>query len=63
MGKALIVAALLALAGCQTGGGSFCDIASPWRVRQSVQDAMSAAELAELLAFNETGQRLCHWKP
>ncbi len=61
--KALALAALMALSACQTGGGSFCDIARPMRPSQAAFDAMTAGEIADMLGHNEKGQRLCGWKP
>lgn len=57
--KALILALLL-LAGCQTVGGSFCDVSSPNRL--PVED-MTPAEARKALEHNLLGQRLCGWKP
>lgn len=64
MVRALIFAALFALAGCQTvPKGNFCQIAHPIRLSQKAIDALSDAEVAKLLAFNRKGTALCHWKP
>lgn len=63
MGKALIFAALLALSACQHGGGGFCDIARPMRPSEAALAAMTPAEVADMLGHNETGQRLCGWRP
>lgn len=57
--KALILA-LLILAGCQTAGGSFCDVSSPNRT--PVED-MTPAEARVALAHNLKGETLCGWKP
>lgn len=63
MVRALILASMLALPACQTTGGSFCDIASAIRPSQEQIDQMTDAQVNELLAHNEKGQRLCGWKP
>lgn len=63
MVKILVLAALVALAGCQTAKGSFCAISHPIRLSQKTIAALSDAEVAQVLAFNKKGQRLCHWKP
>lgn len=63
MGKALILAACLALSACVTSGGSFCDIAKPVRLTEAEIAALSDASVADILARNEKGQRLCGWKP
>jgi hypothetical protein len=57
--KALILCLLL-LAGCQTAGGSFCDIAKP--IRTPIED-MTPAEAREALSINEKGAALCGWRP
>lgn len=53
----------IALAGCQTTGGTFCDIARPIRLTDAQVDALTDAQAAEFLAFNRKGQKLCGWKP
>lgn len=63
MGKAVALAALLALTACQTTGGSWCDIAKPIRLSHAVIDVMSDVEVNAVLAQNEKGQKLCGWKP
>lgn len=67
MGKTLGLAAFVALlvaSGCQTVTTSgFCDIARPQRPSQAEIDAMSDARVAEVLAFNEKGRKLCGWAP
>jgi uncharacterized lipoprotein YmbA len=64
MGKALTLAALLALAACTTTpSGSFCDLARhKERPSQAEIDVMSEARRADLLAFYLKGERLCGWK-
>lgn len=61
--KTLIVIAAVALAGCTTARGSFCDIAPQLKYRQQVYDAMTDAEAARHLAYLKTGERLCGWRP
>lgn len=63
MVKALTLAALLALAGCQTAKGTFCDIAKPIRLAPEQVDQLTDAQVAELLGHNTRGQRLCGWRP
>lgn len=63
MGKAVVLAALLVLGGCQTSGGTFCDIARPIRLSEATVDAMTDAEVAAALAHNEKGRKLCGWRP
>lgn len=63
MVKALTFAALLALAGCQTAKGTFCDIAKPIRLAPEQVDQLTDTQVAELLAYNTKGQRLCGWRP
>lgn len=62
MVKALTLAALLALAGCQTTSGSFCQISSPIRLSAEAVDHLSDEEVAAVLAHNEKGRKLCGWK-
>lgn len=62
MAKALTFAAMLALAGCVTSGGSFCDIARPIRVTEQTIAAMTDGEVEAALAHNLKGQELCGWK-
>ena len=61
--KALALSLLIALAGCQTTRGSFCEISQPTRLSRAAIAALSDAEVKKILADNETGRRLCHWKP
>lgn len=63
MVKVLILACMIALAGCQTAKGSFCTIASPIRPSASTIAAMSDAEVRDVLAHNRKGQKLCQWHP
>lgn len=62
MVKVLTIAALLALAGCQTASGSFCAGARPFRVSPQAVDAMTDAQVAAALAHNKKGAALCGWK-
>jgi hypothetical protein len=63
MVKALALAGLLALSGCQTAKGSFCAIAKPIRPSVNTIATMTDAEVQAVLAHNTKGQRICHWKP
>lgn len=61
MVKALTLATLLALAGCQTAKGSFCDIAKPIRLAPEQVDQLTDDQVAQILSLNEKGRRLCGW--
>jgi len=61
MVQALILAALLAVAGCQTAKGSFCAIAHPIRPLASTVTTMTDAEVRDVLAHNTKGRKLCGW--
>ena len=63
MVKIATLAALLALAACQTASGTFCQIARPQRPSAAEIEAMSDARVAEVLAMNRKGQKLCGWRP
>jgi hypothetical protein len=63
MGKGLILAALLALAACTTTKGSFCAVDKPLRPSSAAIDAMTDAQVKDLLAHNRKGQKLCGWRP
>lgn len=54
--------AMISFAACTTPSGSFCDIARPMRPSAAAVDAMTDAEVAAMLAHNETGRKLCGWK-
>ena len=62
MVKALILAALLAVAGCQTAKGSFCAVAHPIRPSAETITTMTDAEVRDVLAHNRKGAALCGWK-
>lgn len=62
MVKALTLAALLAFAGCQTAKGTFCDIAKPIRLAPEQVDQLTDDQVAQLLAHNTKGAKLCGWK-
>lgn len=63
MVKALALAALLCAASCTTTKGSYCSISSPIRLSDKAIGALSDAEVADILARNETGAKLCGWVP
>ncbi|MER8915420.1 hypothetical protein NKI32_16490 [Mesorhizobium sp. M0761] len=63
MGKGLMLALLVALAGCTTASGGFCAISSPLRLSAEAADVLSDAEARALLAHNRKGQKLCGWRP
>lgn len=62
MVKGLILAALIASAGCTTTKAGFCALASPQRPSAAAVDAMTDAQVRALLAHDRTGQKLCGWK-
>lgn len=61
--RILILAAVLALAGCQTPRGSFCEIAEPIRLTAEEVDALGDPAITAVLAHNEKLERLCGVKP
>lgn len=63
MGKVIALAALLAVAGCTTTGGSFCKVEHPIRPTKAEISTLSDATVAAILAHNEKGQKLCGWRP
>lgn len=63
MVKILTLAALIAIAGCTTAGGSFCKVEHPIRPTKAEVKTLSDASVAAILAHNEKGQKLCGWKP
>lgn len=63
MVKRLILVALIALAGCASTKGTFCAIAKPQRPSAAAVDAMTDAQVKDLLAHNRKGQALCGWRP
>ena len=63
MGKGLMLALLVALAGCTTASGGFCAVSSPLRLSAKVVDALSDAEARAFLTHNRKGQKLCGWRP
>ena len=63
MVKALTLSALIALSACQTAKGTFCDIAKPIRLAPEQVDQLTDDQVAQLLAHNIKGQKLCSWRP
>lgn len=62
--RLILIAALGIMAGCTSvPNGTFCDIARPQRPSAAAIDAMTDAQVRELLAHNLKGQRLCGWRP
>lgn len=61
MEKALAIFVMLTLVGC--ANGSFCAIAKPHRFSDATVNIMSDEEVKQELAYNKTGQNLCHWAP
>ncbi len=62
MVKVLILACMIAFAGCQTTKGTFCTIASPIRPSAETIAAMTDQEVRDVLAHNRRGAALCGWK-
>ena len=63
MGKAVALAAMLALTACQSTGGSFCDLAKPIRMTAEQIDMLTDAQVADYLGHNKRGERECGWRP
>ena len=63
MGKAVALAAMLALTACQSTGGSFCDLAKPIRMTPEQIDMLTDAQVADYLGHNKRGERECGWRP
>ncbi len=64
MGKGLIATiTLCVMVGCTTTKGSFCDIAKPMRPSAAAIDAMTDAQVKDLVAHNRKGEKLCGWRP
>jgi len=61
--KTLILAACLALGGCVTARGDFCQISSPIRLSNQIVEQMSDSEVNDVLRHNRLGQELCGWSP
>lgn len=57
----MILLAALALAGCSTTGGDYCLLAKP--IRPSTSDVLTEGTARQILAQNETGEKLCNWTP
>ena len=53
---------LILLGGCATTTGSFCQIEHPLRLSDASIEAMTDAEVADVLTHNRIGERLCGWK-
>lgn len=67
MGKAMILAAVLALAACQTTPSPASDPRAIWcahsEPRRDATDETSRAELDRINAHNAKGAAWCGWKP
>lgn len=59
----MLLVVTLGMAACQSSGGTFCAISKPIRPTQSEIATMSDQSIAQVLAYNERGQRLCGWRP
>lgn len=58
MGKAVVLAGLLALAGCS---GTFC-MSKAIRLSPETVATLSDQEVQDILTHNEKGAALCGWK-
>ncbi|AZO45873.1 hypothetical protein EJ076_34715 [Mesorhizobium sp. M7D.F.Ca.US.005.01.1.1] len=58
-----VIALSLMLAGCAATGGSFCTVEHPIRPTKAEVATLSDASVNAILAHNEKGAKLCHWKP
>ena len=65
MGKALILAAALLLAGCPGPAyeSDFCLLAAPLRPNTAAWLAADRVFKEQIVLHNETGVALCKWKP
>lgn len=71
MGKGLILAALLALAGCAHSPipiGIPCDVfdrdgKTGFEPNRGTSTRWTIGEKEQLIVLNETGERFCGWKP
>ena len=61
MVKIAALITVLVLAGCQAGGGSYCDVAEPIRLSSGAVDALDDRDVNAVLRHNETGAKLCGW--
>lgn len=61
---AIAIALVLALAGCATTRptGSLCTV-GPFRPDAGVTERWTDDEMDQLIVLNESGERLCGWKP
>ncbi len=57
-----LLACLLLPTACQTTGGSLCAVSKQFRPSQASINAMSDQQVADMLAFNLKGKKLCGWK-
>jgi len=61
MAKALILATLIIVSGCQTQSGSFCLIEKPQFLTAAEIDVLPDSVAASILARNEKGRKFCGW--
>jgi hypothetical protein len=59
----LTIAATALLSGCATNSGSPCGGWKPIRPTHAEVMAMSGGTVAQILAHNEQGAKVCGWKP
>lgn len=57
------LAMMLFLAACTTNAGSTCAGFRPIRPANADIDAISPGLTRQIVAHNETGAKLCRWKP
>jgi hypothetical protein len=64
MWKRMLLGSLILPAGCATGGHVQTDVCGPWRaILVAPADVLTRATAGALLVHNETGGRLCGWRP
>lgn len=63
MVKVIALGALVMLAACQTPSAGFCAVAKPHRHSASTIATMTDAEVRQELSHNQTGAKLCGWRP
>lgn len=61
--KTAILTPLVMLAWCTTPGGSFCTVSKQITPTPADVEVISAPLTGQLVVHNETGAKLCGWKP
>lgn len=60
---AVVILLAAATAGCQTNSGAACDGWTPIRPSRADVAKLSDSAVAQILANNEHGRKVCGWKP